>query len=98
MARRSKKFAAYNAKGWRKVYTGPREHARYGKINYFVYRAKTKGRLGYCAEAKGTGQRRAGSGYKLRNEGHGCGLTARVAIEKAVRGYFTKRARKVHRR
>jgi hypothetical protein len=101
-------LSAYNKRGWKVAYAREKgliasdrayaQTARYGKINYTVYRSRTKGKPGYCAIAKGSGIRRASAGYRRRNEGHGCGLTARAAIMRAVGSYFTKRVRKVRRK
>lgn len=88
-------LAAYNPKGWRALTAGPHAQMRQkGSINYVVVRRLVKGRPGYCAEVMGTGKRRAAEGYRLRNEGEACGVTARSAIEKAVHVYFVRRSQK----
>ena len=100
MMRGAATFGAFKKSGWARMKydtTGARKHlepAYRGKINYTVTRGLCKGKMGYVANVMATGQRRSTMGYKLRNEGHACAMRPTVAIEKAVKLYFTARSRK----
>lgn len=102
MARRKKRrgFGAYRRAGWGRMMAVNPHSARWGKIEYHVFRysgptGKSAG--SYCAQARGTGKRRAARGYALRNEGRGCARTAGAAIAKAVKAYLSSRAGKTRR-
>jgi len=88
-------LGAFKAKGYRKVAAeaGPHKAMR-GSINYIVFRAPCHGKMGYHADVRASGVRRNSSGYRLRNEGTACATNPRVAIEKAVKLYFTARSQK----
>lgn len=83
-------FGAYKSKGWSAAVASHPHRALYGKIQWHVYRDSYGPGMGkgYCAVATGTGQRRSSQGYRYRNEGKACAVTAKRAVIKAVESYL----------